>query len=69
MKKPQYFIQNPDSGEPMLHCGSDLTSVMASIGYMIEADLHELQEDGDEATFIISRKDMTDEEVDALPDY
>ena len=69
MKKANYFIRNLDSGEPAFHCGSDLTSVMASIGYLLEADLHELQDDGEEITFIVSRKDMTDEEVQAIPEY
>ena len=69
MKKPQYFIQNPDSGEPMLHCGNNIATAIKSLGYLVESDLEELRQDGDEIKFIVSRKDMTDEEVDQLPDY
>ena len=67
MKKPNYFLQNPMSGEPKMHCGT-IEQAAKGAGYLLEEDFNELQ-DGEEITIIISRKDMTDEEVEAIPEY
>lgn len=67
----RFFLKDVESGEGFMHCGdaSDIPGAMKSIGYMLENTLEELKRDGaTDQTFILSAKDMTDEEVEALPD-
>jgi len=65
------FLRNLESGEPAAYCGeaSDMDDVTQSIRHMLEAELPEEISQGNETIdYRIEVKDMTDEEVAALPD-
>lgn len=71
-KKPRLFIRNPQSGEPWAYCGdaSDLPALKAAFGEYAAAESEELRlgRDTERVTLEIRRSDMTDAEVNDLPE-
>lgn len=64
----RFFIED---GEGKFLCGdvSDIPGAAQAIGYMVVAALEELKRDGAEnQEFVLSAKEMSDEEVAALPE-
>lgn len=68
--KKRVFLRNLDSGEPACYCGDtdDMADVVKSIGHMLAAELPELHDDEDAIEYRIEFKEMTDQEVEDLPD-
>lgn len=63
------FISN-ESGEPAAYCGDfGSPETIKAIGYFVQADLESAVEMGElDAPFTLILKEMTDAEVEALPD-
>lgn len=74
-KKPRFFISNPESGEPACYIGdvtdvAERASLRVAIGHFIEAEIDSVLETTDKSFSVeITRHDLTDEEVENLPDY
>lgn len=74
-KKTRYFIRNPESGEAWAYCGepgdriNDAHFIMALGQFLFNEIVNDFGgADGDLLTVEIKRRDMTDEEIQALPD-
>ena len=71
-KTPMFTFQDFDSGMPaeLIGDGNDINLTEKNIRPYIEQALEDLKDgsDGDYKTLRIVRKDMTEEEVEALPD-
>lgn len=63
----QVFVKNPESSEPWALCGSvqDLQETVKAIGHYVQA---ELENDEKEFTLAFKMVEMTEKEVEALPD-
>lgn len=64
----RFFIED---GEGKFYCGdsSDIPGAARTVGYMVESALETLSRDNSEdQEFVLSAKEMTDEEVAALPE-
>lgn len=70
-KWKRLFIRNPASGEPWYYCGllahGDSVNQAVAEYVLGEIDAAEPQ-DGETVVLEFKRQDMTDAEVDALPD-
>ena len=65
------FLRNIDSGEPACYCGSvdDMDDVITSIRHVLESELpEEIRQHKYIIDYRLEIQEMTDEEVDDLPD-
>lgn len=63
------FVRNTESGDPALLCGGpEHADMLNGLRMHIEVELHDLEFSGDPICFELSILDLTDEEVEALPD-
>ena len=69
-KKPRLFMEWESSGEPAALIAESLDNLAPEAVHGLLSDLRELMSDGyaDGESVTIYRKDMTDDEVAALPD-
>lgn len=71
VKTKRVFLRNNDSGECGFYCGelSMLDATITSIGHFVKCDLQEIENGGsDDILYSLYIEEMTDAEVEALPD-
>jgi hypothetical protein len=61
-----YWLESMD-GESLGNLGTDRVRAVAAIADELDIWLSEAK-DGDEFTFTVGRKDMTQEQIDAIPE-
>ncbi len=67
--KNRLFIRCPGSDEIWCHCGDNVAEAKAAVGHMLEADIEILFNDpGMSFSADFEIRQMTDAEVEALPD-
>lgn len=63
------FCQDLDSGEPAFYCGTTLDESLQAIQHILESSVDALLDRQlDEVNIQLSRKEMTDEEINNLPE-
>ena len=70
-KWPRLFVRSPDSGEPWAYMGLLARGPELRVAFsdMVEAEIFAVEpQDGEVVTLEFKRQDMTDAEVEALPD-
>lgn len=67
-KKPRYFIRGLCTDDVWCYAGDSSEHVSKNLGSWIGTELELLENDGAETEVSIRRSDMTDAEVEALPD-
>lgn len=69
MNNPRLFFRVPDSGEPAVYCGGpSMSDMMQGVKRHLEMEIYEMGFDGGPIHVEFFMQDLTDEEVEALPE-